>query len=204
MTPWPKSLQFIPNVTFCVIWAHLPNFKNVKNAHECLSLLVKLQVSACNFTKDNAPPWVFLFFCFLNCANGRKSHKAPQVLFFVIFRVTIRHNSKIEINLNHKIIFFSLHILIRPISTNPIKWSNTLKQFVCNFPTNCLSVFDHFVKLVLKWLKHVNCWGDGVGRGRRRINALCNIVLLLKLMRHGVLYYLWSAYLLKSFSQLIL
>ena len=34
-----------------------------------------------------------------------------------------------------------------PLSTNPIKWSNTLKQFVDNLPTNCLSVFDHFVLL---------------------------------------------------------
>ena len=30
---------------------------------------------------------------------------------------------------------------------------NTLKQFVGDFPTNCLSVFDHFVGLVLKGLK---------------------------------------------------
>ena len=29
-------------------------------------------------------------------------------------------------------------------------WSNTLKQFVGSFPTNCLSVFDHFVGLALK------------------------------------------------------
>ena len=37
-----------------------------------------------------------------------------------------------------------------PLSANFTKWSNTLKQFVGNFPTNCLSVFDHFVKLALK------------------------------------------------------
>ena len=35
-------------------------------------------------------------------------------------------------------------------SANPIKWSNTLKQFVGKFPTNCLSVFDHFLWLALK------------------------------------------------------
>ena len=39
-----------------------------------------------------------------------------------------------------------------PLSANPTKWSNTLKQFVGNLPTNCLIVFDHFVKLVLKGL----------------------------------------------------
>ena len=37
-----------------------------------------------------------------------------------------------------------------PLSANPEKWSNTLKQFVGNLPTNCLSVFDHFMNLALK------------------------------------------------------
>ena len=42
---------------------------------------------------------------------------------------------------------------VEPLSTNPTKWSNTLKQkFVGKLPTNCLSVFDHFVGLVLKGL----------------------------------------------------
>ena len=41
------------------------------------------------------------------------------------------------------------------LSANPIKWANTLKQFVGNLPTNCLSVFDHFVGLALKGLKDV-------------------------------------------------
>ena len=41
-----------------------------------------------------------------------------------------------------------------PLSANLTKWSNTLKQFVDSFPTNCLSVFDHFVKLALKGLRH--------------------------------------------------
>ena len=34
---------------------------------------------------------------------------------------------------------------LNPLSTNFTKWSNTLKQFVDKLPTNCLSVFDHFV-----------------------------------------------------------
>ena len=38
------------------------------------------------------------------------------------------------------------------LSANPAKWSNTLKQFVENLSTNCLSVFDHFVGLALKGL----------------------------------------------------
>ena len=32
------------------------------------------------------------------------------------------------------------------------KWPNTLKQFVGNLPTNCLSVFGHFMGLALKGL----------------------------------------------------
>ena len=36
------------------------------------------------------------------------------------------------------------------LSANPRKWSNTLKQFVDNLPTNCLSVFNHFAGLALK------------------------------------------------------
>ena len=35
---------------------------------------------------------------------------------------------------------------------NITKWSHTLKQFVGNLPTNCLSVFDHFVITALKGL----------------------------------------------------
>ena len=30
------------------------------------------------------------------------------------------------------------------LSTNFLKWSDTLKQLVAKLPTNCLSVFDHF------------------------------------------------------------
>ena len=42
--------------------------------------------------------------------------------------------------------------MLTPLSVNPTKWSNPLKQFVGNLPKNCLSVFDHFVKLALKGL----------------------------------------------------
>ena len=55
-------------------------------------------------------------------------------------------------------------IVFNPLSANSTKWSNTLKQFVADLPTNCLSVFDHFVKLAFKELRNetlplhlVNC-----------------------------------------------
>ena len=51
------------------------------------------------------------------------------------------------------VMVFILLVLLNPLSTNPTKWSNTLKRFVGKLPTNCLSVFDHFVKLALKGLR---------------------------------------------------
>ena len=40
--------------------------------------------------------------------------------------------------------------LVNPLSANPTEWSNTLKTIRRLLPTNCLSVFDHFVGLALK------------------------------------------------------
>ena len=51
--------------------------------------------------------------------------------------------------------YANLRLMLNPLSVNPTKWSNALKQFVGNFPKNCLSVFDHFVRLALKGLKYV-------------------------------------------------
>ena len=45
-----------------------------------------------------------------------------------------------------------IYRLVNPVSANPTNWSNTLKQFIASLPTNCLSVFDHFVGLALKGL----------------------------------------------------
>ena len=42
---------------------------------------------------------------------------------------------------------------INPLSANPTKRPNTLKQFVGKLPTNRLSVFDHFVNFALKGLR---------------------------------------------------
>ena len=42
--------------------------------------------------------------------------------------------------------------ILNPLSSNPTKWPNPLKQFVGNLPTNCFSVFDHVVGLAFKGL----------------------------------------------------
>ena len=59
---------------------------------------------------------------------------------------------------------------LNSLSANPTKWSNTLKQFVGNLPTNHLKVFVCFVGLALKGLPNslmihfiINgCWQESV------------------------------------------
>ena len=44
---------------------------------------------------------------------------------------------------------------VNPLSTNPTKCPNTLKQFVSKLLTNCWSIFGHLVLLALKGLSHL-------------------------------------------------
>ena len=50
---------------------------------------------------------------------------------------------------------------VNPLSAKLTKWTNTLKQFVGNLPTNCLSLFGHVMGLALKGL-NVKCWRESV------------------------------------------
>ena len=43
-------------------------------------------------------------------------------------------------------------IEVNLLSADFTKWPDTFKQLVGKFPTYCLSVFDHFVRLLLKGL----------------------------------------------------
>ena len=86
--------------------------------------------------------------------------------FYILFRVSYwthwGHSDANRSNLISDIIYLVMFIKIRfinfinPLSANSTKWSNTLKQFVGNLPTNWLSVFDNFVELVLKELRQKN------------------------------------------------
>ena len=58
---WKLKL-FEQFATFCAIGYHLYNFKNLKNTHGGVLLLVKLQAESFIFTKSNTPPWVFFTF----------------------------------------------------------------------------------------------------------------------------------------------
>ena len=51
----------------------------------------------------------------------------------------------LQVKLKKRSLILLLRYFVNPLSANPIKWSNTLKQIVDNSPTNCLSVFNHFL-----------------------------------------------------------
>ena len=66
-----------------------------------------------------------------------------------------------------------------PLIANPTKRSSTLKQFVSKLPTNCLSVFDHFVGMTLKELIDLSKAFDSVDIRLDFINIGLNFVYLL-------------------------
>ena len=66
----------------------------------------------------------------------------------IIFKISIKTLILYE-NQNLTTVFFLAKGLyfLDLLSSNPTKWSNTLKHLVGKLPTNCLSAFDHFVGL---------------------------------------------------------
>ena len=59
-----------------MIWYHFVQFQK-REKHPWRSvILVKLQAKSLYLTKSNIPLWVF--FTFLNCTNGTKSHKTSH------------------------------------------------------------------------------------------------------------------------------
>ena len=73
--------------------------------------------------------------------NQRNYFKIKIALLVIIIMILVS-----SFNVFHSTLLFNLLI------ANPTKWSNTLKQSIGKLLTNCLSVFDHFVKLTLRGL----------------------------------------------------
>ena len=73
-----------------------------------------------------------------------------KVLYVSNFAI-IKEVARIKYYRVMKPMFFHLQRM-NPLSTNPTKWPNTLKQLVGKLPTNCLGVFNYFLGLALKWL----------------------------------------------------
>ena len=90
-------------------------------------------LQACNFIKKRLQHRCFL----VNIANFLRTVFFVENLRWLLLVLCI----------------FNLHVFLNPLSANPTKWANTLKQFAGKLPTNCLSMFDHFVGLALKRLR---------------------------------------------------
>ena len=133
----------------CAIWYHLYNLKNVKNTHGRVLLSVKLQASVCNFTKTNTHPWKFFTFfkLYKSIPNRAKHHIYPyECIYNNFFYTNLYHallkryrkkvgegisSSNTATDIKHTDTTIQrINILFNPLSTNPTKWSNTLKQFV--------------------------------------------------------------------------
>ena len=67
-------------------------------------------------------------------------------------------------------------VTLSPLIANPTKWPNKLKQFVDKLPTNCLSVFGHFVNLALKGLKCIRGFSWRKEVWWKEVNFHCQIV----------------------------
>ena len=79
--------------------------------------------------------YIMCYYSYSRHFNTNKIYNSKSILIYLTFT-----------NQNHSQIFPN------PLSANPTKWSNTLKQLIGKLPTNCLSVFDHFARLALKGL----------------------------------------------------
>ena len=74
----------------CASFYRSYNFKNVKNAHGGVLLLVKLLTKASNFIKINFPPWVFytffkLYKCNKSCHESFLKEDPSMVVKFKNF-----------------------------------------------------------------------------------------------------------------------
>ena len=139
------------------------------------------------------------------------------------FRI-LKYNNEIQMTFTPKLT--PRTFLLNPLSAHPPKWSNTLKQILGKLPTNCLSVFNHFVWLALKGLKLMRIinlasiylfkGNDGTSRTmleiclKLTIKALNpwsihlspNLLLLVTLSRFRSLYWCFHYLFLTSHSQL--
>ena len=77
MLPLPKNNKRSFLIKICDALRDLVIFKNMKNTHGGVLLLVNLRASACNFTKRNAPPWVF--FTFFKLYKSRNTPLCEQI-----------------------------------------------------------------------------------------------------------------------------
>ena len=92
-------------------------FKNTNNTHRGVLLLVKLQASACNFTKSNTPPWVFFMFF--------KLYECYQIAQSTTFLCNLPFLSSLKISENLKVCIEEAKGSTEIKGKIGLKWVNT-------------------------------------------------------------------------------
>ena len=117
------------------IWYHLYNLKNVKNTNGGLLILVKLQASACNFSKINTPPWVFFTFF--------KLYKLYQIVQRITHcAITVKIYAKLQERFNGK----RRLLIAKPYNRN--HWFSNRSLFeLCN-------IFSFLFLKLISWKMH--------------------------------------------------
>ena len=143
-----------PEVLLC-------NFIEIALQHGCFPVNL-LHILRTPFFLKNISGWLLLSLAFSDVTFRRKNDKfIPSVYKKLAFSGGFTDcESFISLYQKRGLMYTLLHKNFKTccdfnlLSASPTKWSNILKQFVGNLPTNCLSVFDHFVGLALKGLKY--------------------------------------------------
>ena len=121
----------------------LKNLTKFTGKHLCQSLFFN---KVCNFIKNIRPATLL---------KKETLAQAFSCVFYKIFKNTFLTK---HLRVTASALFTAIRILglninyLNPLSVNPTKWSNILRQFGANLPTNHLSRFDHFAGLALKRL----------------------------------------------------
>ena len=116
-------------------------------------LLAKLELKAQDYLEGFQSRW-------MTFSGIEQALLLNQKGILELFRNTIKQGKDDSTTLYESIKSWAEEIMegklfylnLNPFGANFTKSSNTLRQLVGNLPTNCLSVFDHFVGLVLKRL----------------------------------------------------
>ena len=88
---------------------------------------------------------------FLTLFKKRLWHRCIPLNFVKFLRTSFLQNTSRRLLLKSWTHFWYISTNnIQTYNKRTTKWPNTLKQFVNNLPTNCLSVFGHFMGLAFK------------------------------------------------------
>ena len=142
ITRTTSSGVFIVNFEF--IFTNRPNLVINSGVHPSLRSNCHHQIVYCklNLNIKFLPPYELLVWDYNKAGTEKIKKSIEQVHWEIIFTHKNPHQQEAIFN----------KTIIHPLSANPEKWSNTLKQIVGKLPTICLSVFDHFMNSALKGL----------------------------------------------------